>query len=187
MCTVPGCATAGPMCTRRMLADPRVVYVRCYSNLLCCSVRGTICLQSRTVLLPDLCVLEVYWTSQGLCAFDVNRSCRAALYVGYIFNPGLCSCRVYMHATCAGLSWGCIRLTSIELAVLPCTWAVFVQSSILLLPGLYAFDVFWPSLGLSRIDVSETCCVARYVSQYVCTSGLYSCRGYVHSTCAGRV
>ena len=54
-------------------------------------------LQSRIVLLPGLCALDVCWLSLGLCEFDVDRTRCAALYVGlYVQSrvmllPGLCA------------------------------------------------------------------------------------------------
>ena len=36
----------------------------------------------------------------------------------------------------------------------------YVQSRIVLLPGLCALDVCWPSLGLCAIDVNQTRCAA---------------------------
>ena len=75
---------------------------------------------SRVVLLPGQCALDVCWLSLGLCAFDVNRTRFAALlYVGLyvqsriVFVPGLCSLDV---------SWPSLGLCTIELiepAVLP--------------------------------------------------------------------
>lgn len=58
------------MCARRVLAEPMVVCVRRQSNMLRCSVRG----QSQIVLLPSVCLLDVYWLSLRLCAFDGNPS-----------------------------------------------------------------------------------------------------------------
>ena len=51
----------------------------------------------RIVLLPGLCALDVCRPSLGLCAFDVNRTRCAALYVGLyvqsrvVLLPGLCA------------------------------------------------------------------------------------------------
>ena len=42
ICAVPGCAPAGTICARRVLAEPRVVCVRRKSNPLCCPVCGHI-------------------------------------------------------------------------------------------------------------------------------------------------
>ena len=58
--------------------------------------------QSRVVLLQGLCaLLDMYWPSLGLCAFDGNRTCCAALlFVGQyvqsriVLLPGLCALNV---------------------------------------------------------------------------------------------
>ena len=127
ICAIPSCAPAGTMCARRVLSEPRVVYVRRKSNLTwdlgihftrwygCAALYVGIYVQSRIVLLPGLWALDVCCPSLGLCAFDINRTRCAALYVG-----------------------------------------LYVQFRVVLLPGLCALDVCWPSLGLCAFNVNRT-------------------------------
>ena len=90
----------------------------------------------RIVFLPGLCVLDVCWRILGFCVFDVNRTRRAALYVGLyvqsrvVILPGLCALDVCWPCL------GCARSTLIEPAVLPCTWAYMCSLRIVLLSGL---------------------------------------------------
>ena len=93
---------------------------------------------SRIVLLPGLCALDLCWPSQGLCAFDVNRTEMRSRYILSLWYG--CA------AECVGLG---------------------VLSRVVLLPGLCAFEVCWPSLGLCAFDVNRTRYAALYVGLYV--------------------
>ena len=91
---VQGCAPAGTMCARHVLAEPRVV---------CVDVNRTRNGVLVYTLLCSTAVLPCTWA--------------------YMYNPRMCACWDCVRLTCAGRAWGCVRSTLIEPAVLPCTWA----------------------------------------------------------------
>ena len=83
---VPRAIASGYICSRCVLAEPKIVCVRRKSNPRCdpgiyfavwygCAALFVgLDVQSRVVLLPELCVLGVFWPSLGLYVLDVNRT-----------------------------------------------------------------------------------------------------------------
>ena len=114
-------------------------------------------------------MLDVCWSSLGLCAFDVNRTpCSALLYRGLgvqsriVLLPGLCALDV---------CWPSLRLCAFDVnrpAVLPCcTWANMCSPRLCSCQD-YALDMCCQSQELCAFDVNRTCCAAlRYVGLYV--------------------
>jgi len=104
--------------------------------------------QYRVVLMQGLCGLDVCLTSRGLCAFDVNRTCRAAFYLALYEHT-----RVVLPPTLWALNINRNRCTSLY-------ESLYLMSQVVLLPGVWTLDVCWPIIGLCAFGVNRTRCAA---------------------------
>ena len=149
------------MCTRRMLAEARVVCVRLKSNPPCCSaVRGPKCAVPDSALVGPICARRVLFEPRVMCVGrKTNPLCCPAERESLCAVPGF-----VLSGPCAldvrpSLGLCTFDVNRTRCAALLCV-GLNIRSRIVLLPGLCALDVCWASLALCALYVHRTRCAA---------------------------